>query len=78
MEVTETAADGNPVRTEEAMRYWLASKGLHVMPSETHGVNNCLIDSVLSALDHAGVMMQKMVIIVVAVWLGRCGHWVNA
>ena len=45
--------DGHPVRTEDGMRLWLATLGLHVQPSSTHGVNNCLIDSVLCALQHS-------------------------
>ena len=53
-------ADGEPVRTEAGMRLFLSHHGLRVKPSDTHGVNNCLIDSVLLALSHAGIARADM------------------
>ena len=47
--------DGEPVRTEDGMRRFLASRALHVKPSDTHGANNCLIDSLLQGLMFAGI-----------------------
>ena len=53
-DVWQLAADGELVRTEDGCRQLLAERGLVVRPSETHGRNNCLIDSLLQALSHAG------------------------
>ena len=52
--------DGLPVRTEDGMRLFLSNHGLRVMPSLTHGVNNCLIDSVLQSLHHAGMLQADL------------------
>ena len=51
----ETAADGGMVRTEAGFQKLLREKGHMVQPSKTHGGNNCLIDSLLQALSHAGL-----------------------
>ena len=54
--VWELAADGELVHTEDGCRQLLAENGLAVRPSATHGQNNCLIDSLLLALSHAGLV----------------------
>ena len=53
--VWETAADGEPVRTEEGFRQELRKHRYVVQPSSTHGANQCLIDSLVLALRHAGL-----------------------
>ena len=53
--VWELAADGEPVRTEDGFRRELRKHGYVVKPSLTHGANQCLIDSLVLALRHAGV-----------------------
>ena len=54
----EIALDGNPVRTEAGFRSELHRHKYIVKPSSTHGVNNCLIDSLILALSHAGLARE--------------------
>ena len=54
----EKAADGALVRTEEGFRQELRKHGYIVQPSETHGANQCLIDSLVLALRHAGLAAE--------------------
>ena len=56
----QECGDGARVRTEPYMRLFMLSRGLHVRPSSTHGANNCLIDSLLLALQHAGVVRAEV------------------
>ena len=51
----EIAADGELVRTEDGFRQELRKHGYKVQPSSTHGANQCLIDSLVLALRHAGL-----------------------
>ena len=54
-EVWQIAADGEKVRTEAGFRQLLREHGHVVRASAIHGGNNCLIDSLLQALSHAGL-----------------------
>ena len=51
----EIALDGNKVRTEAGFKLELRKHKYIVEASSTHGVNNCLIDSLILALSHAGL-----------------------
>ena len=51
----ELARDGDLVRTEAGFRLELRRHNYIVESSSTHGVNNCLIDSLILALSHAGL-----------------------
>jgi len=51
----EIAADGGKVHTEAGCRHVLRKHGYIVQPSSAHGANQCLIDSVILALSHAGI-----------------------
>ena len=50
----EIAADGLLVRTEAGAKAELRRLGLEVMHADTFHRNDCLIDSVLQSLMHAG------------------------
>ena len=58
----EEGLDGLPLRTEAGMRRHLERNDLQVLPSETHGRNDCLIDSLLLALHHAGLVIPSLTI----------------
>ena len=58
----ETGLDGFPLRTEAGMRRHLERHDLKVFPSETHGRNDCLIDSLLLALCNAGLVLPALTI----------------
>ena len=49
----QIAADGEKVRTEQGFRQLLLDHGYQVRKSDTHGMNNCLIDSLLQTLSYA-------------------------
>ena len=58
----EDGLDGLPLRTEAGMRQLLELHDLRVCPSETHGRNDCLTDSLLLALSHAGLITPELTI----------------
>ena len=55
----EIAADGLPVRTEAGAKAELRRLGLEVMHADTFQRNDCLIDSVLQSLMHAGFLLPS-------------------
>ena len=50
----EDGLDGMPLRTEYGMQAALSSIGLHRNPADSFGSNNCLADSLILSLRHAG------------------------
>ena len=47
------------MRTEAGFKRFLATHGLIVKSSNTHGSNQCLIDSLVQALSHAGLLQAN-------------------
>ena len=56
----ETAADGVPVRTEADAKAELLRLNLEVMHADTFQRNDCLIDSVVQSLMHAGFILPSL------------------
>jgi len=50
----EHGLDGQPLLTEHGLQAALLRHGLQRSPSETFGHNNCLVDSLLLSMQHAG------------------------
>ena len=50
--------DGDPVRTEAGFKMQLRKHKHMVRQSEAHGANQCLIDSIILALSHAGLTKE--------------------
>ena len=56
----EIAADGAPVRTENAAKEILRNLGLQVMHADTFSRNDCLTDSLLQSLMHANLVRTTL------------------
>ena len=56
----EIAADGAPVRTENAAKEMLRNLGMQVMHADTFLRNDCLIDSLLQSLMHANLVRSSL------------------
>ena len=56
----KTAADGRPVRTEADAKAELLRLKLEVMHADTFQRSDCLIDSVVQCLMHAGFLLPSL------------------